>query len=121
MLIHSLSFFDVNRYALACVMWQVGSRTNLYERASDFVIEQYVEYIVRIYTKYSPPNRGVKYGEREAPLKNCPRGYNELISKCWGQISEDRPKTYEILSWLEAIRAQMDPSAVGMKSTLLRT
>lgn len=85
-----LSLLMKHIYALAVIMWEVGSRKAPYENAHQ-------EFIAVC----------VKEGQREEDLEDCPPGYMELIKKCWDQDPKNRPTIDQIISTLEEIKRHL--------------
>lgn len=81
--------FNLARYALALIMWGIGSRSVPYEGALPYVIES-----------------AVNEGQREDDLEECPAGYMELIKQCWHQDPEQRPSAEQIISVISKLRNQ---------------
>jgi len=80
-------------YAFGVIMWEVACRATPYYGAKSEVISFCVQ-----------------NGEREEIPAECPKGYTELMEKCWHQNAADRPVVDDVLSELALIKHAGDVS-----------
>ena len=75
------SLFDSQRYAFGIVMWEIASRTTPYKETHPDIVRICVG----------------EEGQREEIVEGCPRGYMELVQRCWHQDPLQRPHIDQIL------------------------
>lgn len=77
-------------YSFGMIMWEVASRDTPYRGARSHVI-----------------GFCVQDGEREQIPEDCPKGFAELVEKCWHKDATERPFADDVLSELSRITLVM--------------